>query len=167
MVIFSTDPNFKVTSNTIGVEVNLTYPLIECTSNTASIGYGQQITLKLQPGMNDFWFSSGITYHWCTSKDGVISKITAGSDNYYQAVTNTTYTPFITEQSIDFCLEAIIDNKPYYSNIINVGYTNQSQNVDITLNGTVNQNQTLPYYPSTYNQANNLTNTLSIAKDNY
>ena len=168
LVIFSTlDPNFKVTSNTIGVEVNLTYPLIECTSNTASIGYGQQITLKLQPGMNDFWFSSGITYHWCTFKDGVISKITAGSDNYYQAVTNTTYTPFITEQSIDFCLQATIDNKHYYSNIINVGYTNQSQNVDITLNGTVNQNQTLPYYPSTYNQANNLTNTLSIAKDNY
>ena len=168
LVIFSTlDPNFKVTSNTISVEVNVSYPLIESATNTSSIGYGQQITLKLQPGINNFWFSSGITYHWCTFKDGVVTPITDGSDNYYQAVTNATYTPFITQQSIDFCLQVTIGNKSYYSNIINVGYTNQSQNVAVTLNGIVNQNQTLPYYPSTYNQTNNLTNTLSIAKDNY
>ena len=166
LVILNTlDSNFKVTSSIINIEVNLSYPLIQLVGDSSSIGYGQQITLKLQPGNNDFWYSSGITYHWCTFTDGVITPIVQAEGNYYQVVDNPSYTPFIVNKNINYCLQATIGGKSYYSNIVNAGYTNESDNVSITLNGISNSNQILPYYPSTYREASN--NVLSIANGSY
>lgn len=165
VILSTTNKDFLVKSNTISIDVNVAYPLIESEASDANIGYGQQITLKLQPGNNDFWYSSGITYNWCTVNNGVITPLIDGASNYYQVVTNPTYTPFITQKSVEYCLQATIGTKKYYSNIIYVGYSHASDSVSITLNGNANANQNPTYYPSTYSPASS--HILSIADNNY
>ena len=165
VILNTTNKNFMVKSNMINVNINATYPLIQSTTNSSNVGYGQQITLKLETGTNNFWYSTGITYQWCTVSNGIITPIEDGASNYYQAVTNPTYTPFITQKSVEYCLQATVGGKKYYSNIIYAGYAHDSDNVTITLNGVANPNQTLTYYPSTYTAASN--HILSIANGDY